>query len=559
MNQHGMKLEVDRRKELNEELASITFDLVVIGAGITGCGVARDAAQRGLKVALIDAKDIAYGTSSRSSKLIHGGLRYLELGEFGLVFESVSERAILRKTAPHLVNAQGFLFPIFRHSPVSFWMLKIGLWIYEALSLFRSPKFHKSYSPKKAAAVEPLLSQSELKGVALYWDCTTDDARLTMETALSAREDGAVVGTWRKVTGLKREEGLVCGVEVSDEITGETFEISSSFVVNATGPWTDSVRAMSKESSSLLRPTKGVHLVVDAARLPLEHAVVCTHPDDSRVMFAVPWGERTYIGTTDTDCSDEPGAVKATSEDVDYILRISGTYFPEACLTRRDVIATWAGLRPLVADENAVSESSVSREHQIVVDSSGLITVAGGKLTTYRRMGAEVVEKVIEAYRGRGIASPATEASKTSSTPLLGAKGWPSGDDHQRVANRAVTLSNGAVGDRMARHLVDRYGVCGIEIAASLNSESATPIVQGRLEPWGLVRWAVERELATTLCDFMIRRTQIFFKDYDQGLGVAAKVAAHMGELLGWSQERIEREIETYRSEVAMTRAWRDE
>ena len=559
MEYSGIKLESESRSALNDELASMSFDLVVIGAGITGCGVARDAAQRGLKVALIDAKDLAFGTSSRSSKLVHGGLRYLELGEFGLVFESVSERAILRKTAPHLVNAQGFLFPIFWHSPVSFWMLKIGLWIYEALSLFRSPKMHKSYSPKKAAKVEPLLSQSELNGVALYWDCTTDDARLTIETALSAREDGAVVGTWRKVSGLKREKGVVCGVEVVDEITGQKFEISASFVVNATGPWTDSVRSMSTESSRLLRPTKGVHIVVDAARLPLEYAVVCTHPDDSRVMFAIPWGDRTYIGTTDTDCSDEPDQIRATSEDVDYILRMSGTYFPDACLARLDVIATWAGLRPLVADENASSESSVSREHQIVVDPSGLITVAGGKLTTYRRMGAEVVDKVVEAYRRQGIASPVVEASKTSSTPLLGAKGWPSSDDHQTVAKRAVTLSNGAVGDSMARHLVDRYGVCGVEIAATLNSESAAPIIKGRLEPWGLISWAIKRELATTVCDFMIRRTQIFFKDYDQGLGVVDKVAEHMGELLGWSRERIAHEVETYRAEVAMTREWRDE
>jgi glycerol-3-phosphate dehydrogenase len=380
-----------------------------------------------------------------------------------------------------------------------------------------------------------------------------------METALSAREDGAVVGTWRKIVGLKRKEGVVSGVEVVDEITGESFEISASFVVNATGPWTDSVRAMSKESPPLLRPTKGVHIVIDSARLPLEHAVVCTHPDDSRVMFAIPWGERTYIGTTDTDCSDEPGQVRATSEDVDYILRMSGTYFPDACLARRDVIATWAGLRPLVADENAASESSVSREHQIVVDSSGLITVAGGKLTTYRRMGAEVVDKVLDGYKRRGVTSPAIEASKTATTPLLGAKGWPKSDDHQLVAKRAVTASNGAVGDSMARHLVDRYGVCGVEIAATLNSESAVPIIQGRLEPWGLIRWAIERELATTLCDFMIRRTQIFFKDYDQGLGVVEKVADHMGELLGWSRERVEREVATYRAEVAMTREWRDE
>jgi len=559
MNDSGLKLEADRRKELNDKLSTITFDLIVIGAGITGCGVARDAAQRGLKVALIDAKDIAFGTSSRSSKLVHGGLRYLEQGEFALVFESVSERAVLRKTAPHLVNDQGFLFPVFRHSPVSFWVLKIGLWIYEALSLFRSPKIHKSYSRKRADKVEPLLSQSELKGMALYWDCTTDDSRLTMENALSAQEDGAVVGTWRKVEGFNREGGLIKGVKVSDEITGESFDVTGNVVVNATGPWTDSVVALSKDSAPILRPTKGIHIVVDYARLPLKNAVVCTHPDDSRVMFAVPWGDRTYIGTTDTDCSDDPGQVRATSEDIDYILRVSGTYFPEACLARRDVIATWAGLRPLVADEDAASESSVSREHQIIVDASGLITVAGGKLTTYRRMGAEVVDKVLEAYRSRGMALPAIDGSKTSNIPLIGAKGWPRDDDHERVAKRAVTLSNGSVGDEMARHLVDNYGVCGVEIAATLNAETATPIIQGRLEPWGLIRWSVERELATTLGDFMIRRTQIFFKDYDQGLGVAAKVADHMGELLGWSAERIESEVKAYQAEVAMAREWRNE
>ena len=389
------------RHEMWDRLGG-TVDLLVVGGGITGAGIARDAVRRGLTVTLVDMKDIAFGTSSRSSKLIHGGLRYLEQYEFHLVFESVSERRILQDMAPHLVNPLGFLFPVYKGASKPLWMINTGIRLYEGLSLFRSPQRPRKLKPSDVAEEEPALRRDGLKGAPLYFDCATDDARLTLETALDAAEQGATVATWAKVTSfLKDEQGRVKGAVVQDELGGGLKQIEARAVINATGPWTDQTIAMSRPLSgrSILRPTKGVHVVVDRARLPIRNAVVCFHPNDKRVLFAIPWGERTYIGTTDTDFEGDPGAVAATSEDVDYLLAAANFQFPDQALSRDDVIATWAGIRPLMApqgdDAEELSESSVSREHQILVGHDGLITIAGGKLTTYRRMAAEVVDTAV--------------------------------------------------------------------------------------------------------------------------------------------------------------------
>lgn len=542
------------------------FDLLIVGGGINGAGIARDAALRGLKVAVVEKFDLAYGTSSRSSKLIHGGLRYLETYEISLVFESVSERRIVMDQAPHLVNPLGFVFPVYTGAKHNLAILNAGMWIYDALSLFRSPKIHRLLKPSDLAELEPAVRQEGLKGAPLYYDCSTDDARLVLENALDAVDAGAVVATWTEVVGFVKDEGgRVSGAEVKNRLSGETRVVRASAVINATGPWTDEVLGMSvdRKGRELLRPTKGIHVVVDAKKLPIGNAIVIHHPGDGRLLFAIPWGDRTYLGTTDTDFEGGPEEVAATSEDVNYLVDAANAHFPDFQLRREDVIATWAGLRPLIAphDEgHEMAESQVSREHQTMVGNDGIITIAGGKLTTYRRMSKEVVDTAIRMLQLLDRLAVEPGDCETAKRPLPGAVGWPEDDDAEKVAKQILEDAGGAITADIALHLANTYGTRGRDIArlCAEDPELATPLIEGRPEIRAQVTWAVADELAATVEDVMTRRTQLFFRDVDQGLGCADAVASQMADLLGWDDaERMER-LEGYRHEVARARRWRD-
>ncbi len=551
------------RKDMWDGL-ELPLDLLVVGGGITGCGVARDAARRGLKVAVVEMEDLAYGTSSRSSKLVHGGLRYLEQYEFSLVFESVSERRILMDIAPHLVNPLGFLFPVYKKSRHGLWMINAGMWLYDGLSLFRSPKLHRTLKPAEVKTEEPALDTKDMTGAPLYYDCATDDARLTLETALDAVRAGAKVVTHCKVVGFTKDErGRIVGATVEDTENGARREVRTSVIVNATGPWTDRTVAMSGAARGpLLRPTKGVHIVVDREKLPVNHAVVAMHPKDGRVLFAIPWGEQSYVGTTDTDFEGDPAEVAATRADVDYLVAACAAYFPKHPITHADVIATWAGLRPLMAppSQEGMSESKVSREHQIVVGQDGLVTIAGGKLTTYRRMAAEVVDTVVNLLRLDNRLSTRLEPARTDEEPLPGAVGWPEDDDHAKVASQVQAASAQRLGARTARLLVDTYGMRAIDLGRKVgkDAELAAPLVDGRPEVLAQVDWAVEEELAHRVSDVMIRRTQLYYRDRDQGLGGTERVASRMARLLGWDADRTAREVDAYRADVARSRRWRE-
>ena len=552
------------RQEMWDRLGD-TVDLVVIGGGISGAGIARDAARRGLKVALVEMNDLAFGTSSRSSKLVHGGLRYLEHYEFSLVFEAVSERRILLDIAPHIVNPLGFLFPVYEDSKRKLWFINAGMWVYEGLSLFRSPKRHQSLSRAEVTELEPLLESKGLTGAPLYYDCATDDARLTVETALDAAQHGAVIATWSKVVSfLKDENGRVTGVAVKDAHTGALKEVRAHAVVNATGPWTDRTVAMSRPPTSgpLLRPTKGVHIVVPAAKLPVSHAVVCSHPKDSRVLFAIPWGECTYVGTTDTDYEGDPADVCADADDIAYLLDATRAYFPETSVGPDDVLATWAGLRPLMAPVGHgadVSESSVSREHQIVIGQDGLITIAGGKLTTYRRMAGEVVDTAIKMLRLSNRLPDDLVEAQTDQHPLPGAVGWPEDDDHAAVGRQVRAAAGQVISEEVAQHLANTYGMRALQIAAKIREDHqlAEPLVPGRCEVMAQVVWAAEEEFADSVSDVLIRRTQLYYRDVDQGLGAAGAVAQRLASILGWSPERSAASVEEYQAGVAQSRAWR--
>ncbi|MDH3623518.1 MAG: glycerol-3-phosphate dehydrogenase [Myxococcales bacterium] len=541
-------------------------DVVVVGGGITGAGIARDAARRGLSVALFDQNDIAFGTSSRSSKLIHGGLRYLESYEFSLVFESVTERRVVMELAPHLVNPLAFIFPVYQGSRRNLWMINAGMWLYDGLSLFRSPKTHRTLKPKEVADEEPMLKQEDLQGAPLYYDCSTDDSRLTLETVLDAAEQGATVVNWARVDAFTKDDrGRVSGVVVKNRRDGSLKEVLAHAVINATGPWTDEVLAMSgPRTGKVLRPTKGIHIVVAKDKLPVKHAVVLFHPTDDRVLFALPWGERTYVGTTDTDYDGAPGEEHATLADVDYLIEAANEHFPSHHISRDDVISTWAGLRPLIApepDAGEMSESKVSREHQIFVGEDGLITIAGGKLTTYRKMAKEAVDTAVQLLKLIDKLPQDLRSGQTFKFPLPGAVDWPADDDHDKVAAEVSKTAEGTLPDHVCRHLVDNYGMRAFEIAKRCVKDPAQreSIIEGRSEIMAQVDWGVEEELAASVADIMVRRTQIFFRDYDQGLQATDKVATRMATLIGWSAQEKQRHIDAYRAEVALSRRWRDE
>ncbi len=538
------------------------FDIIVIGGGITGVGIARDAALRGLKIALFEKGDYASGTSSKSSKMVHGGLRYLEHGEIGLVFESVSERRVQTRVAPHLVRPLPFLIPIYKGAKPGFELMNVGLWIYDSLALFRAPRMHKTFRGLKAAlAMEPQLKPDGLRGVLEYYDCATDDARLTLENALDARGLGADCRTYTEVTRFERgPDGRITGVAIKDRLTGVSSIVTARVVVLAAGAWTDEMirRFEIPMERPLLRRTKGVHIVLPRERLPLARAITLISPVDGRVMFAIPWRERTVLGTTDTDFTGSADEVAADSADVKYLCESGNGYFPGANLTPSDVISTWAGLRPLIAAPPNVDESEISREHEIFTRKDGLVIIAGGKLTTYRRMAREAVEKTLELMTDleEGVT---VEKITTKDRPLPGAAGLASRDlEGVAAIGRALMTDHGLDADT-ATHLCGVYGtrapIIGARIATDRKLgekiEADLPYV------WAEIEFAATHDLARTVEDVLARRVPLLLVGRDQGLDACERVADLLGTTLGWTPAVRSQMLDEYKSEVSLSRRWR--
>jgi glycerol-3-phosphate dehydrogenase len=541
---------LEERADTFRRLGAEKFDLLVVGGGITGAGIARDAVLRGLKVALVEKTDFGAGTSSKSSKLVHGGLRYLEHGNFKLVFEGTNERALLMKLAPHLVRPLEFLVPVYKRDRPGLFVLDVGLWIYDGLSKFSSPKLHRTVRAGRVAKLEPSLKQDELEGALLYFDCATDDARLTLENVIDARAKGAAIVNYTRVTRLALDGERVIGAEVSDALdeSKPPVVVQATVVINATGPWSDSLRKMAG-APPLLSTSKGVHLVIDAARLRVNHAVVMK--EKRRVVFVLPWGmDRTVVGTTDTFYDGKPEDVHTDRDDVAYLLGLANRYFPESKLTPDDVLATWAGLRPLIKpDENVKTASDVSREH-LIDARPGIVTIAGGKLTTYRRMAAEVVEAAAPQL---GELKP----SVTDERPLPGAAGL---EGYAGVSRVDEELKKSGLCDApVAKHLAGTYGARAASVIARVRQNAA---LGARLDPelpfiLAQVDVAVDEEQALTLEDTLGRRLPLLLKARDQGLGAAHKVAERMGEKLGWTPSRVEAETALYRGVVERSRKFR--
>jgi glycerol-3-phosphate dehydrogenase len=528
------------RGERLARLRSEQFDVLVVGGGITGAGIARDAAMRGLTTALVERDDFASGTSSRSSRLVHGGVRYLEHGHLHLVFESSRERRTLLRIAPHLVRPLRFTWPVYRDARVPLWKLGVGLFMYDALAVFRNVQGHRLLTETETWAEEPALNRDNLVGGASYYDASTDDTRLTLANVIAAEESGAVAVNHAAVVRMISEGERIVGAVVREDGDDTEVPVRARVVVNATGPWTDTVRAMDGDARAhAVRATKGVHIAVPRERLATHAALTLLSPIDGRVMFALPSTATTIVGTTDTPTDESPDAVRALSDDIEYLLTAANSFFPDARLTLSDVVAAWAGIRPLVASGFTGTPASASREHRIDRNVSGLISISGGKLTTYRSMAAEVVD-VVERSLGRR-----RKRSKTNVVAL------PGGDI--RSFDEALRAAELEVGDSaVARRLVEAHGSRWREVAALTTAEPALARRIARDLPYLLaeVVYAVEREMAMTLADVLVRRLHLAFEVADHGRSAARVATAVLAGRLGWDNSRARSELARYEAEV---------
>jgi glycerol-3-phosphate dehydrogenase len=505
-------------------LATRRFDLLVIGGGITGCGIARDAALRGLSVALVEKDDFASGTSSRSSRLVHGGVRYLEHGHLHLVFESSAERRRLLRLAPHLVRPLAFTWPVYDGARIPRWKLGAGLMLYDALALFRNVGRHTRLSRAGVLAREPMLAAEGLRGGAAYYDASTDDARLTLANALAAAEAGAVVINHATAAERIVENGRVVGATISDSLgDAPHVDVHAAVVVNATGPWSGEVRG-----------SKGAHIAVPRDRIENNGALTLLSPRDGRVFFVLPADTNAIIGTTETPAPSSPDVVRATNEEVRYLLDAANAFFPRAKLNTNDVVAAWAGIRPLIPTRG--SAGSASREHAISVSGDGVVSITGGKLTTYRIMAAQVVDTVLRQLGRTAAETP------SGSIPLPGGE--------IGTLDVLITVIARETGDlQLATHLAS-YGSRWTRVWLECKVDNARRLVDALPYTFGELRYAVKSELALTLGDLFIRRTHLGFETRDHGIGVAADAAETIAPLLGWDAAAQRRAVDAYGAEA---------
>ena len=513
------------RNESIRALSGECFDLLVIGGGITGAGVARDAAMRGLSVALIEAQDLASGTSSRSSKMIHGGLRYLVAGDVAVVKESASERATLHRIAPHLAQKTPYVIPT--GSVRSKLILRAALWAYERLGGVERADYHEVWSRDELAEKEPLIERSRLKGAVVYPEFLTDDSRLTVATVRSAIDHGATAVTYMKATNIRKDQTF--RIDAASTLPGENCEVTiqARAVVNAAGPWVDQVCDLEQPQPPRLALSRGVHLVFNHADLPVRNTVVMRTPDARRI-FAVPLGEYTYIGTTDDYHPEYEYWPPVTDQDVSYLLSATHKAMPEANLSPDRIVSVWSGIRPLVGDGSGRASKELSRKDEVWTSPSGLLSVGGGKLSAYRAMAERIVDTVIENHGFT--AQPCT----TADVPL------PGGD--------AVMLASDltGIGDNQAERLARLYGA---EAPSLLGNTGGDELVKAE------VQQAVQKEGALRLEDYWARRSSRAWFDEGAGVPILNQAATAMAKLLGWDDTRKAMEIENCRDIDRASRA----
>jgi len=534
------------RKENLERIRVQSFDLIIIGGGVTGPAIARDAVTRGFTVPLLEKGDFASGTSSRSSKLVHGGLRYLKHMKFGLVYGALRERWILKRNAPRLVKPLTFLIPVYKDAKTGKLMLSMGLWLYDILALFRTPKFHGWLSPGEVLELEPALRRDALVGAGLYADCATDDARLVLALVKDAWSRGALVANYTEVVGFEKDSDRIVGVKAIDLVSGTKFSVKAKIVVNATGPWSDKLRRLDDPSSEpKLRPAKGIHIILPRERLGNKEAVVIESRRDGRTMFVIPWGTLSLVGTTDTDYEGDLDHIGASEEDIEYLLEAINQTYPESHITKQDIISLYASVRPLAA-ELGMSEDAVSRDQLILESSSGLVSIIGGKLTTHRSMAKALVDQV-----SRKLASEyATPAQHECETDRL-ALDYDENELEQATNNM---IQNQAFDAETVRHLVEAYGPGAAKV---LEITGEKPPLSSKIigeAPYLLaeVVYAARYEMALRLIDFMLRRTQLAYRLTDHGRSIIQNVASIMANELGWSAETLAQELIEFENECEL-------
>ncbi|MBU2525881.1 MAG: glycerol-3-phosphate dehydrogenase/oxidase [Bacteroidetes bacterium] len=500
------------RDTLLAKLSQTKYDLLVIGGGITGAGIALDAALRGMKVALVEKKDFASGTSSKSTKLIHGGLRYLKQFDFWLVKEVGSERAIVHQLAPHLVVPEKMLLPIIENGTYGTWLTSIGLKVYDILASVEGDDRRLMLDKKEALEKEPLLPKKILKGAGYYAEYRTDDARLTIENIKTAVQKGADCINYTAVTEFLYENGMVTGVKVEDQRSKQSIQIAAKVVVNATGPWVDELRVLNQsKKGKQLHLTKGVHLVVPYEKFPVKQSVYFDVPD-GRMMFAIPRGKITYFGTTDTNYQDNKDDVITDAADAIYLISAVNNMFPKIHLDMKDIISTWAGLRPLIHEEGK-SASELSRKDEIFVSDSQLISIAGGKLTGYRKMAERVLDKVCEKLKEEEDKN--FKKCKTEKTPLAGGVFKNFKEVQKYIKTIAEKIAPHGFDQVYAQYLVTTFGRQTEDILKTFESLKPTQKTAEKLMGKAEYLFCAENEMVTNPLDFFIRRTgRLYFDIY---------------------------------------------
>ena len=526
-------------EKLAATVTSEPLDVLVVGGGITGAGIALDAASRGATVGLVEGRDFASGTSSKSSKLVHGGLRYLEQREFGLMREACTERDLLRRLAPHLVEPIPFVLPVSQRSTRA--KLGVGLWAYDALASFRNMKIHKHIDPSEAEELVPPLPKGKVRGGYLFYDCKNDDVRLVMENLVQARRYGATVVNHAAVRHLDGKEGD-CRALIEDTPTATVFEVRARRVVVAAGVWADRVEGLARaDARPRLRPSKGIHLVFDRTTLPLQDAAAfIPDADRERMLFVIPWLDAVIVGTTDETYEGDLDTPSVTDPDRDYVLSSLNSAFALE-LTATDIVGAYAGLRPLIASKQGAT-ADLSRRHSVYDIAPGIIGITGGKLTTYRRMAADAVDRLSQ---DGGISS----RSRTRWIRL--------GSHDPETLTRAVErrAARLGIGRDSVESLVRCYGdrsLAVIDVAEK--SDNPLPLVEGHPPLAAEAAYCAQEEMVVDLDDLLARRTRMALVDRAAGIGTGRRASAYLADALAWSADEHDRQILAYRAEVEQER-----
>ncbi|HBZ79120.1 MULTISPECIES: glycerol-3-phosphate dehydrogenase/oxidase [Brevibacillus] len=549
------KLSSFTRQACLEEMASKRLDLLIIGGGVTGAGIALDAASRGLTVGLVEKQDFAAGTSSRSTKLVHGGLRYLKQGDVQLVREVGRERAILYRNAPHIVIPEKMILPIVEKGTYGKLATSVGLYIYDVLAGVERKERRIMLNKQRTMEAEPLLRTDILKGGGLYFEYRTDDARLTVEVMKTARAHGALCTNYTEATEFIYENGKVTGIRAKDLLSGSEYELYAKKIVNAAGPWVDQLREKDRSLyGKRLHLTKGVHLVVPYNRLPLKQSVYFD-VSDGRMLFAIPRNNSTYIGTTDTNYQGVLERPTVTREDMEYVLRAANEMFPTAKLTEQDVSSSWAGLRPLI-HEDGKSPSELSRKDEIFYSNSGLITIAGGKLTGFRKMAeriVDVVAKQLTAEEGRSFKPCQTDTIVLSGGEFASGKMIPA-----YVKKQAERVRDFGISEEQIRVLVGKFGSNSEKIVTACLEYIANNETQSAAEALLLaeLHYALEEEMVMTVSDFLIRRTGRLFFERDSLESIYPMVADELANKLHADAEQKDRDLKAFAEEYHLAKTF---